>query len=1159
MEELFGLPTIQLMWIVVAIVGVAAAVIAFIFLKRPILVRMGLRNLPRRRAQTVLVTMGLTLATIIVTIAFSTGDSLAVSIRNLAFDGLQRIDHFITVDDAATSVDGAETDAIPQQALSDIQQALSDDDRVDAVFGIRWEAVPIEHPDEGQIEPLFLLTGVDAQVVDRIGGIVDRDGDLLELGALGTDEIVINQMAARELAAEPGDEVVLYVRGQAHRFTVAAIARDAALTGDVGEQTAGGVLNVDRYQAVLGPQLSPPDQWSIIAVSAVGGVSESLELSEALDEDLNAMLARLEREQPSLYRSNGLSRFQTDPIKADSLEAAELIASVFTTLFLFMGSFSVAAGVLLIFLIFAMLAEERKPEMGIARAVGMQRNDLIQTFISEGMVYNLGAAVIGVVLGLLFAIGMIAALNQGLESFGFRFTWTVTIKSLVISAGIGVVITFITVVFSSFRAARLNIVAAIRDIPESQYEESYPLTPWRVLRNVLGVFTTAIGLVLLLLTPATVLLGLILSVPVLVGAWVRSKWYEPGADTSTRVFLAVFGAGVSIIFGLIVGLLLFLAGWLRGRRLVSWLVIPGWRMMRWNPQWWVLFVVGGLYLLDLGLAQESFFPYMTGVSLVPFGIVMGLNKLRLGGRRIPQRLLYTAGTAFVLFLWFIPNDWHESFFDRNLNGGPELFVLAGTMLTAAGTLLLVFNLDLIVGAIRSVVGGVGRLAPVIRTAAAYPAAARYRTGMTIAMIALITFALVNFSTINASFSRAFTGSDTAGGFEVLAWNTDVNYVTDVRASLAAADAGDVLDGIDAAGRVDVGPERGTRAVTVLHERWDPVAERLVLNSDGDTQLVETDLSTVRLEDRDAVMLGGVNTDFVDGQEVKLQAISYRYEDERAVWAALRSGEPVALATFDAINGAFGFTDNALDPWIMPSSVTDESTVLPRVVVELGVGQNARQVEVIAVIELVTGAFVDLDGEDGGLPTLLVSDTVAAQVIGEPSTTRHYISTTSGADSLEVAQGIERELRIFAVDIKGELERQQQTQSSILALFQGFIGIGLVAGLAALGVIALRAVVERRQQIGVLRAIGFQSRLVGVELLLEMGFIALLGLGLGTALALGLAWRLFAEGTFGEISMYIPLGTVLPMLIGAFIAALILTYFPARQAARTTIAEALRYE
>ena len=1115
MEELFGLPTIRLMWIVVAIAGVAAAVIVYIFLKRPILVRMGLRNIPRRRAQTVLVTMGLTLATIIVTIAFSTGDSLAVSVRNLALNGLERIDHFIIEEETDDSAEDAGT-GVPDQVLSDLQSHFADDDRIEAIFGSRFDLVPIEHPEAGQIEPQFFLVGVDPQTVDRLDAVRDQDGDLLRLSELGADEIVINERAARELDAEPGDQVRLYVLGRAMQYTVAAIGRDAVLTGNLEAGGSGGLLSIDAYQNLLGPQLSPPDRWDSILISGAGGVEAPLEFSDALDDDINAAIRAFERQNPELYLSNGLTRFDSEPVKADSLEDAELIASVFTTLFLFMGSFSVAAGILLIFLIFAMLAEERKPEMGIARAVGMQRNDLIQMFISEGMVYNMGAAVVGVVLGLLFALGFIAALNQGFESFGFVFTWTVTIKSLVISACIGIVITFITVVFSSFRASRLNIVAAIRDIPEARYEETYPLTPWRVVRNILGVFTTAIGLVLLLTTPITLILG----APVaLVLQLIGSRW---------------------------------------SRRLIPWVLLFGWRLMRWNPQWWVLFVVGGLVVLDLGLDQESFFPYMTGVSLVPLGIVMGLNKLRLGSFRINQRLLYTLGAGFVMFLWFIPNDWHESVFNNNLNGGPELFVLAGTMLTAAGTLLLVFNLDLIVGSVRRTVGGIGRMAPVIRTAAAYPAAARYRTGMTIAMIALITFALVNFTTINSSFSQAFTGDDTAGGFEVLAFNTEVNAVSDIRSGLADAGATEVNADIENAGRIEAGPERGTRAVTVLTERWDPVTESHVLDG-GEIQLVETELSKVKLEDRDAVVIGGIDSEFVDGQEVRLQAISYRYEDERAVWSALRSGDMVAVATVDAIDGAFGFAGNDLDPWSVPDTVTDEATLLPRIVVEVGLGENARQVEVIAILERISGAFVDLDGEDGGLPTLLLPETVASQVIGQSESTRHYISTRDGADTLEVAQGIERELRIFAVDIQGELKRQQQTQTSILALFQGFIGIGLVAGLAALGVIALRAVVERRQQIGVLRAIGFQSRLVGFELLIEMGFIALLGLGLGTALALGLAWRLFAEGTFGEISMYVPVGTILPILIGAFAASLILTYFPARQAARTTIAEALRYE
>ena len=40
-----------------------------------------------------------------------------------------------------------------------------------------------------------------------------------------------------------------------------------------------------------------------------------------------------------------------------------------------------------------------------------------------------------------------------------------------------------------------------------------------------------------------------------------------------------------------------------------------------------------------------------------------------------------------------------------------------------------------------------------------------------------------------------------------------------------------------------------------------------------------------------------------------------------------------------------------------------------------------------------------------------------------------------------------------------------------------MGLGLVVGVAALGVISARAVVERKQQIGILRAIGFRRRMI----------------------------------------------------------------------------------
>ena len=65
------------------------------------------------------------------------------------------------------------------------------------------------------------------------------------------------------------------------------------------------------------------------------------------------------------------------------------------------------------------------------------------------------------------------------------------------------------------------------------------------------------------------------------------------------------------------------------------------------------------------------------------------------------------------------------------------------------------------------------------------------------------------------------------------------------------------------------------------------------------------------------------------------------------------------------------------------------------------------------------------------------------------------------------------------------------------LIEGFLGLGLIVGVAALGVVTARAVVERRQQIGVLRAIGFQRRMVQASLLLESSFIALTAIIVGT--------------------------------------------------------------
>ena len=135
-----------------------------------------------------------------------------------------------------------------------------------------------------------------------------------------------------------------------------------------------------------------------------------------------------------------------------------------------------------------------------------------------------------------------------------------------------------------------------------------------------------------------------------------------------------------------------------------------------------------------------------------------------------------------------------------------------------------------------------------------------------------------------------------------------------------------------------------------------------------------------------------------------------------------------------------------------------------------------------------------------------------------------------------------------------MARGFQTRHDILT-------VGLVVGVAALGVISTRAVVERRQQIGMLRALGFQRKMVSWVFLIESSFVALLGIGLGVGLALIPASQIIADmaAEIPGISFQVPWREIIFVSGLAYGMALLTTWLPAVQASRVKPAEALRYE
>ncbi|MEA2516189.1 MAG: putative transport system permease protein, partial [Actinomycetota bacterium] len=116
----------------------------------------------------------------------------------------------------------------------------------------------------------------------------------------------------------------------------------------------------------------------------------------------------------------------------------------------------------------------------------------------------------------------------------------------------------------------------------------------------------------------------------------------------------------------------------------------------------------------------------------------------------------------------------------------------------------------------------------------------------------------------------------------------------------------------------------------------------------------------------------------------------------------------------------------------------------------------------------------------------------------------------------------------------------------------------IVGIAGLGVVMVRAVRERRRDVGVLRALGFVPSQVRRAFILESGFVALQGILIGVILALVTAKQLVATGEFGEEVAFIVPWTQLGLLTSiALVASLLATAWPAHQASHIPPAVALR--
>jgi len=223
---------------------------------------------------------------------------------------------------------------------------------------------------------------------------------------------------------------------------------------------------------------------------------------------------------------------------------------------------------------------------------------------------------------------------------------------------------------------------------------------------------------------------------------------------------------------------------------------------------------------------------------------------------------------------------------------------------------------------------------------------------------------------------------------------------------------------------------------------------------------------------------------------------------------------------------------------------------------------------------VLGMVVTLLGPDGpvhfrvvgitsnlGFWGLVGSEAAMAPFATLPAGTTILAKTVQGADAKSVARQIEREVFNQGADTTTVSEIYDSAAAGTQAFIDFMrlvMGIGLLVGVLSLGILALRAVIERRRSIGMLRALGYMPGqvLAGIvsEGMLTATCGALVGIGVGVLMA-ATVMNVFRPGARLAIDI-----SSLALTVGLiYLSVLVVTIPPALRAARLPAVEALRVE
>ena len=330
-------------------------------------------------------------------------------------------------------------------------------------------------------------------------GLTDRDVRILEANVTGVEALSARRslFPARILPKPSAATPELYGVQSSYGVIHSLHAGEGAFFSEAHEETSAAVcvlgsgakVNLLGYEAALGKFIKVNDTWlKVVGVlherAGAGGASQRGQMEDAnnriyipltsfqyrywdtssyMKDDLDGIDLRLKAEADSIETAkvvvailNQAHRNTEDfsvTIPAALLAQQQRTQTIFTYVMVAIAAISLLVGGIGIMNIVLATVLERTREIGVRRATGARRVDIVRQFLAESALISIGGGLLGIAFGF-FLSWLIASVAE--------WNTIVTPTSVVVAFGVSVAVGVVFGIYPAIKAAQIDPIEALR-------------------------------------------------------------------------------------------------------------------------------------------------------------------------------------------------------------------------------------------------------------------------------------------------------------------------------------------------------------------------------------------------------------------------------------------------------------------------------------------------------------------------------------------------------------------------------------------------------------------------------------------------------------------------------------------------------------------------